>query len=266
MLARCLSESEAFFALKEPWILRRIADLKRGCKTSAAKRRWQQQSKLYLRLLCRKYSTGESLIIKPTNVANNLIADVCHWLPTARVLYLHSGLESFLISNIKKPAETKRNMPSLLEALLKDSNIRSLCRANTDFGKLTFLQTCAAVWLASLHALQRQCEQTAGDRVRSLEMDLLLRSPAVALTLASRFFGRPPTTEQLDQMMSPSVLGTHAKSQSTYSVEQRTHEYVQIFRANRRDIERTIFWAEPIVQQLGVREFMNEIDLRRRSE
>lgn len=265
LLARCLNQSDAFFALKEPWILRRLADQKRQCRSAADKRRWQQHGKLYMRLLCKKYKTGETLVIKPTNVANNLVGDVCRWLPNARILYLYSGLEGFLISNLKKTDETKEKIPALTQAFIDDSDLRSRCRAITDFRQLDFLQTCAVAWLACLHGLASQERVIRGDRVRMLDVDSFLSSPELALTLVSRFFGRPPTTRQLNQMSSLSVLGVHAKAEdgSPYNVAQRTREYVQIFHAYRNAIEKTLYWAEPLIDELGLRKFLRDRELSR---
>lgn len=265
LLARCLNQSDAFFALKEPWILRRLADLKRQCHGAGDKRRWQQQSRLYLRLLCKRYTSGETLVIKPTNVANNLIADICRWLPNARILYLYSGLEGFLISNLKKTEETKSKIPALAQAFISDSDMRSQCRAITDFRGLDFLQTCTTAWLACLYSLSMQHRIIRGDRIRMLDVESFLGSPDVALTLVSRYFGRPPSAQQLNQMSSLSVLGVHAKSEENaeYSAAQRTREYVQVFHANRRDIEGTIYWAEPLIEKLGIRAFLRDTDLGR---
>ena len=266
LLARCLNQSDAFFALKEPWILRRVADLKRQCRSSAERRRWQRQSKLYLRLLCKRYTTGETLVIKPTNVANNLVADVCRWLPNARILYLYSGLEGFLISNLKKTDATKQKIPALTQAFLNDSDVRSRCRAITDFGRLDFLQSCATIWLACLYGLTAQATRIRGDRVRMLDVDSFLASPEVTLTLVSRYFGRPPTARQLNQMSSLSVLGVHSKAEdgAAYSAAQRSREYVQVFHAFRREIEATIYWAEPLIDKLGLRGFLRDRDLSQR--
>lgn len=265
LLARCLNQSDAFFALKEPWILRRIADLKRRCRNASERRRWQQQSKLFLRLLCKRYSSGETLVIKPTNVANNLIADICRWLPNSRVLYLYSGLEGFLISNLKKTDETKNRMPSLMNAFLDDSDIRRRCRPITDFRKLNFLQVCATVWLACLYSLAVQHKKIRGDRVRLLDVDSFLSSPEVTLTLVSRFFGQPPSAQQLNQMTSLSVLGVHAKVDdgAAYSAAQRSREYVQVFYAYREAIEQTVYWTEPLIELLGIRPFLSGRDLGR---
>lgn len=265
LLARCLNQTEAFFALKEPWILRRMADLKRQCRSGSERRHWQQQGRLYLRLLCKRYASGETLVIKPTNVANNLVADVCRWAPDSRVLYLYSGLEGFLISNLKKTDATKAKIPSLMQALVDDYDMRNRCRAITDFHGLNFLQTCAAAWLASLYGLTVQQQKIRGDRVRTLDVDTFLGSPDVALTLVSRFFGQATSARQLNQMTSLSVLGMHAKTSDglTYNAVQRTREYVQVFNAHRNAIVQTVDWAEPLVDLLGIRPFLGATDLGR---
>ena len=111
LLARCLNQVEAFFSLKEPWILRRLADYKRASGRLAAGPRWREFFRNYVRLLCRDFSTGRTPVIKATNVANNLLADVLGYMPDSPILYLYSDLESFLISNLKKPDDTRQKIP-----------------------------------------------------------------------------------------------------------------------------------------------------------
>lgn len=263
LLARCLNQIDAFYALKEPWILRRIADIKRTVSTSADKRDWNQRSKMYLRLLTKNFQSGESLIIKSTNVANNLIGDVCRWQPRTKALFLYSDLESFLVSNIKKTSETKAKIPYLLNAFLMDSNVVGEVNTLTNFKNLTFLQTCASIWIANVYALKQQHEHINTGRVGAINMDLLLRSPTAALTLVSRFFGHAPTSREMLQMTSPEVMGTHAKAsvRRAYSPEMRAREYTSILRSNRREIQSALSWADPLVQRLSLLPFLHEVGL-----
>ena len=94
LLARCLNQIDAFFSLKEPWILRRLADTKRAAPLAEAD--WREKFRQYNALLSKEFSAGRSTLIKATNVANNLVVDVVRLMPASRILYLWSDLRSFL--------------------------------------------------------------------------------------------------------------------------------------------------------------------------
>lgn len=55
LLARCLNEIPAFYALKEPWILRRLADIKREHAGTIPEVHWRQMLQTYLPLLAKQY-------------------------------------------------------------------------------------------------------------------------------------------------------------------------------------------------------------------
>ncbi len=154
LLARCLNGSDAFFSLKEPWILRRMADLKRARAGTVSDPGWRTTFSRYVSLLCRNFRTGRTPVIKATNVANNLLEDVLELMPAQRVLYLYSDLESFLISTLKKSDDTRRKMPGLAQAFLNDGDFARRFPRLCEPARWTLLQSCALVWLVSLYNLK----------------------------------------------------------------------------------------------------------------
>ena len=151
LLARCLNQIDAFFSLKEPWILRRLADIKREHGLNIPEQHWRQMYLTYLPLLAKNYASGQSLVIKATNVANNLIADVAKFSPQQKILYLYSDIGSFLVSNLKKSASTQKKMPGLLASFLKDSDLASRHGQILNSDKHTLLQTCALIWICNIY-------------------------------------------------------------------------------------------------------------------
>jgi len=142
LMARCLNQIDAFFSLKEPWILRRLSDLKRAQRHQINDDYWQQVFSSYLGLIAKNYHGGKSAVIKVTNVANNLLEDVLHYLPGHKILYLYSDLESFLISNLKKPQDTQTKMPGLARNFLADGNFSKKYPHFCNINQLNFLHVC----------------------------------------------------------------------------------------------------------------------------
>ena len=65
LLARCLNGSDAFFSLKEPWILRRMADLKRASAGTVTDPGWRTTFSSYVSLLCRNFRAGRTPLSRP---------------------------------------------------------------------------------------------------------------------------------------------------------------------------------------------------------
>lgn len=262
LLARCLGESAAFFSLKEPWILRRLADTKRDPALKISDREWDPLLLTHLALLARNYRSGKTPVIKATNVANNLFSDILRLLPDHRKLYLYSDLESFLVSNLKKPEETRRKMPELARSFIREEDFAQRFPQFCDIGQLSFLQICALVRAASLYNFQVNADRYGNFNVRTLGMDVFLGRPADTICALSKFFGHEPGAEELAAMVGPGVMDSNAKEpQRGYDRETRRLEADRVAVSNRADIDFALTWAEPLERQLGLPESMRSRQL-----
>jgi len=254
LLARCLARSDAFFSLKEPWILRRLADVKRA---GAPVPEGNEAFVKYLRLLCRNFRSGRLPVIKATNVANNLLPDVLRHLPEQPVLYLYSDLESFLVSNLKKTADTQGKMPGLATSFLADGDFARQYPRMADASRLSLLQVCALVWLASLYNFRQSVGERANPRVATLDAQDFLDDPVGTLGRLSRHFGHQPDAADLQRMADAGTIGTHAKEPTrAYGALQRRVEMDEIRRRHGREIADAMAWAEPAAAASGMMEFM----------
>jgi hypothetical protein len=258
LLARCLNQIDAFFSLKEPWILRRLADHKRVHAHLAASPVWRETFVKNVMLLCRNFDTGRVPVIKATNVANNLLIDVLRFLPGRPILYLYSDLESFLISNLKKTDDTQKKIPALATAFLRDGDFAQRFPQMSDPSSLSFLQVCALIWLVNLYNFKVVVEQQATSQVKTLDARDLLQDLAASLAALSRFFGHAPDAAEVQRMLDPQVIRTNAKEQSTpYGNEQRLIESRQIQSRHVQELAGAMAWIAPLVKELGVLEFMH---------
>lgn len=259
LLARCLGQIDAFFSLKEPWILRRLADHKRANSNLATSTRWREMFCTYLGLLCRNFSAGRIPIIKATNVANNLLVDVLRFMPACRILYLYSDLESFLVSNLKKGRDTQEKIPALAKAFLGDSDFQQKFPDMHDPSRFTFLQVCALTWLVNLYNLTDALKQHAGTRVKTLDSSDLLRDFPQSLNLLSRHFGHQPDPADERRMVAAQIMQTNAKDQSKpYGIEQRQFEMHQIKCRYDHELKDAIAWIDPLARKLGLLDFLRD--------
>jgi hypothetical protein len=256
LLARCLNQIDAFFSLKEPWILRRLADLKRAQGNKIPADLWREMFTVYLALLAKNYQTGRAPVIKVTNVANNLMSDVLKYLPDQKILYLYSDLESFLVSNLKKPRDTQQKMPGLAVAFLSDGDFAQRFPGFSNVPGLNFLQVCALIWIVNLYNFKRSVEKSSSSNVKTLEMTDLLTNMTENLQNLSRFFGHEASPNEIEQMMDPGVTETDAKHQDkVYGRQSKQQETAQILDKHGVEIGKAIRWIKPLVEKLGIQKF-----------
>ena len=259
LMARSLNEIPAFFALKEPWILRRLADIKRQHAGTIPAEHWRLIVSAYVDLLAKQYKSGNSLVIKATNVAHNLLWDVFWLWPERPVLYMHSDVRAFLVTNLKKNRETQQKMPVLLTDFVKDTDIRSRFGVIDVPQNRSLLQTCALIWAANIYTLKCAAEKYGPKRLRCLDMDTYLQHPEATMRSASRLFGHEPNEHDMLRMTSKDVMGRNAKDQHLrYDSATKAGEDERVLAARRVEIEAVVEWIDPLVRELELYEFLRD--------
>ena len=257
LLARCLNQIETFFSLKEPWIFRRLSDYKRANSKLAASPRWREWFCSYVQLLCRNFSTGRTPVIKVTNVANNLLADVLRFLPGSPVLFLYCDLESFLVSNLKKPGDTRQKVPALAQGALGDGDFLREHADLPDVSRLDFLQVCGLYWLVSLYNFRDSMRKHPDARVRTLDVEDFLGDPLRILGEVCRHFGHEPDAAESWRMVDERVMRTNAKDQAApYGIEQRRTEMDRIRSRHGHELRDAMAWIESLAAEPQLSEFV----------
>ena len=246
LLARCLSQSRAFFSLKEPHILRKLADLRRSkhhWSNGEPGSDWGRLLKTHLGLLSKNYSRGDTVIVKATNVANNLMPDILTDAPESKLVYMFCSLEEFLVSNLKKAEDTRQKIPALFHLTAADANFFSAYPAFRTAEERDFLEYCALLWLASNHNFLMQAEAAPPGRVCTLAMNAFLESPREVLSATSRFFGFNANASELDSMTANAVMQRHAKDPNlVYNKGSRERENAAIRLRFGKEISQTALW------------------------
>ena len=77
----------------------------------------------------------------------------------------------------------------------------------------------------------------------------------------SQFFGHPPDDTEMDKMVAAEVVETDAKHpEISYSANTKLLEAEQVLNANRIEIDKTLAWMNPLVEDLGL---MDKLSSRR---
>ncbi|HEY3646208.1 MAG TPA: hypothetical protein VGM16_12790, partial [Gammaproteobacteria bacterium] len=251
LLARSLQRDGRVLALREPLALRRLGDVKRSL--AAHGQQWEPQGPLLLdvvlQLLSKTWNESEAVLIKPTHVANNLAADMLALRREAHGIVLHSDLEAFLVSNLKKQDDTQQKMPMLARIFDADTGYTRRFD-NTSIESLGMLQQAAVIWHAQRLAFQALLASPAGARLRTLDSAQLLADPAAALQAAAGFLGEPLAAEELTGILEGPTWKTHAKDPfSDYDRATREQENRDIAAKHSDQIRYVQRWLEPLLKQ-----------------
>lgn len=254
LLARSLQLEGRTLVLREPWVLRRLADTRRTLLVNG--QAWDARGRalvdMALTLLAKTWQESESVLIKPTHVANSLAEDMLTLRPEAKGIVLHSGLEAFLVSNLKKSDETKQKMPALARIFEVDTGYTRLFK-HLSIESLGFLQLAAVVWHAQMLAFRKLLASPAGSRLGTLDSAILLADPEGSLRAATQFLGYEVRPDELAATVAGPIWTTHAKDPfSAYDRESRDRENQDIMARHGEEIRYVLRWADKLLAQQPV--------------
>lgn len=239
LLARSLDRRGRTLVLREPATLLQLADLKRGLVETDY--RLATMTKPTLGLLARPFETAERVVIKPTNLVNNLIPELLSTCPGARVLVLYDDLEAFLISVLKRPRESERGIASFLQRLLRDAPAGALPGDVLNVADLP--RRAALAWALQMHALSVWLKP--GSRsVRILKTPRLLHNPAGALSAVADWLELDIRSATLREVAAGPIWTHHAKHPAHgYTPARRNEEQVLARRVLAGPLRQGLSWA-----------------------
>ncbi len=205
VIAASLDQPGWCLALKEPRAIVDLADLKRRQQTLKRPGLTQAIFSLY----ARRFDAGEQVLIKPSNFANNLIAEAAH-VSEGRMLMLYSSCRSFLISIIKAGEARRGYVRQLFISLAADDHPQAKWPLTTLLG-LSDLHMAALVWHMQMAAMQ-SAMATLGERAASMDGDAFLLRPHESLEALNAFFQLGITSDELDHRASASALDRDVKT------------------------------------------------------
>ncbi|MDN5865414.1 MAG: hypothetical protein L0I62_09430 [Gammaproteobacteria bacterium] len=243
LLARSLDLPGRSLSLREPAALLQLADLRRGWIETARKE--SGLLSLTLKLLARFREGDERLIVKPTNVVNNIAPTLLKHIPGTRAILLHDDLEAFLIAVLKRPRESARGLTLFLERLLADPSGRQWTRTHPVPEALA--ERAVLVWALQIRALESWLTQDSTADVRTLSAGQLLTSPATVLEACARWSGIPLTAVEADEIASGPAWSHHAKHPgTTYTPADRSADQARARRLFAEPVHKGFAWADKL--------------------
>ncbi|PZU07513.1 hypothetical protein [Sphingomonas sp.] len=204
-----------------------------------------------LRLLARPFSANESVVVKPSNAINALIAPILTLRPQSHALLLHAPLRTYLGSIARKGLDGRLWVRTLLLGLL-DDRLVDLGFSPRDHLGQTDLQVAAIGWLAQ-HALFARTVQTFGPgRVRTLDSARLMADPAIAMGALGRHFGLPLSDRELAEIVSGPAFTSHSKLGTAFGAAERASEGEAGVALHADEIDKVIAWTQAVADTAGI--------------
>lgn len=239
LLARMLDIPPCSLALREPLVLRRLSD------AANAGMDVDRPLRVAIALLSRRWPQGGKVLIKPTHAALNIGSRTIQKVTDGRSILLTSGLEDFLISNLKKPEETQAKAALLAERALNASDLplRLPVAALTPPNVLC----AAALQWAAQRELALTMQRASAGALRQADSCHLFADPLGFAQQCAEWLGLPLSHAQLTTR-NAEVSRWHAKAmQRPYSAAIRVAEKAAVARSFSAVLGSTLDWAERLI-------------------
>lgn len=243
LLARAFDVPGVAMGLKEPVFLNDLVGWKARGGAPADLGRALDAG---LTLFARPFAPGEAIVVKPSNLANNLASAMLTLRPAAAALLLHAPLRTFLGSVARKGMWGRLWVRELLVKQLKDGLVWPGMTIDDYLGQ-TDLQVAASGWLAQ-HALFTRLAARFPDRVRTLDSRALMAEPAAAMAALAVLFG---LDLDVPTVVAGPAFATHSKDGSAFDAAARETELATAD-VHADEIDKVAIWAEAVAATVGL--------------
>jgi hypothetical protein len=241
LVSRLVGEHAALLSLREPAILRFLADA--HFKIDEPESPWnraefEDRLRCHLALWSRTFERDETAVIKATSFVSEMAAHLLDRVSTARAVFMFVTPEIFLqallggaMSDIATSAE--RRLARLH---------RRLGEARWSLADLSPGERVAMSWLSEMSALQAAAEQFPA-RVLWLDFDRFLAEPEKDLAGALRHFGATDATSAARSILAGPIMHRYAKAPAQpFDATVRRHMLDQSAREHEAEIAKGLDW------------------------
>jgi hypothetical protein len=248
LLARALDVPGRVFTLKEPATLN---DLAADRLSATPTPHLAELLDRVLSLFERTMTTGEAIVVKPSNVASNLLELCLAVRPEARALLMFSPLPVFLRSVAKKGLWGRTWARQLFQTLRPTAAFNTGFSAEESF-RQSDLQIAGLCWLMH-HAQFVRVVGRFGERVRTLDSTDLLAAPERALLAVSALFDLGLTRESAASIASGPAFSENSKSMTQgYDRVVRAEEHAAVDAAHGEEIGMVVSWVQSVAQHCRI--------------
>ena len=212
LLAKAADQPGRMLSLKEPEILMDLANIRRtNVKDSRSAAIWAQLAELTFRLMDQPLVSGERNLLKPTNLANNILEALLVSPVKRPIFIIYSDLKSFLTSLLKKQEEGRAFGRKMFNIISLD-----FPQMRTDIGErqlftMTDLQVGALAWHLQMNYLLEMLKHPAGAEIKTIHCDDFLADTSNNLFKIGQHLKCHFTREDVDRRVMGDIFRKNSK-------------------------------------------------------
>lgn len=243
LLSRLLTNDPRMFALREPAILRTLAQVASFPDAATwTAQEFENRLSTSLKLWSRKFDASEVVYLKATSFVSEMAADILSRPYGPRAILMYSAPEIYLAAILGAP-----NSPREAQMLAPDRLRRLEKRLGTSLPALSSMnegEIVAMSWACEMTAL-RKAQDMAGDRAISMDFDNWLAQPLPGLARAFAHYGLAVSDAEVEAILQGPDMHRYSKApEHTYDANLRRALLDEGRRIRRTDIRDGLAWLE----------------------
>lgn len=248
LISRLLGEHKDVLAVREPQILRDLAEItliKDQPQSPWPPQRYTERAALVKSWLSRSFHEGQRAMVKVSSFANELADELIG--PDNKSLFLYVSLSKYL-ETILAGDGSRQEAKMLAEARLSRLNNR-LGAPLENLWELSHVQQIALGWLCEMSTLMQTAAQKNAALIYWHNFETFLKDPQSELLKIAAHFGLTFAPEDAQNLISGPIMNSYSKApEHDYSPDLR-RQLLQQARANfGAEIKSTIGWVEGLAK------------------
>ncbi len=242
LLSRLLGAHPGLFSLREPAILRTLAQIAAEPENSRwAGEQFKQRLSVLLKLWSRTFHPDQRALVKTTSFASELAPQILARPYAPEAIFMFVAPESYLATIIgaeNSPREAQMLAPLRLTRL-NDKLGSDYALAGMSMGEMV-----AMSWACEMTSLDAAA-QIAGNRVLWLDFDMFLREPGSALAACFAHLGVGAAQDQVKAILAGPDMRRYSKApEHGYDAKLRADVLNQARVQHGAEIRRGLDWLE----------------------
>jgi len=248
LVSRLLGELDSVLALREPAILRQLAEVR---VSKPAELDWtgeEQAERLEQveRWLSRVFRADQRVMIKASSFVS----------PLARPLLADRGTALFLFTSLQRYLQTilagdasKQEAAALAD--LRLLRLKQHCGQPLDRkDSLSLAQTAALGWLCEMVTLCDAEDHCPSASIAWMDFDQFLNQPGAQLQAAAKHFGRDLSADSAGDLVSSPIMTRYSKApEFDYSASLREELLTEAAQIHADDIRQTLLWIDQLARR-----------------
>ncbi len=250
LLSRLLGAHESVFSLREPGILRTLAQMR--TEPDSQPRVWtdgqiEERLSAFLKLLSRTFEPRQSPVIKATSYMSELAPQLLSRPTAPKALLMFVKPETYLATILGGP-NTRQEAKMLTAGRLKRLH-RRLGREVWRLASFSEGEGLAAGWAAEMSALV-EARAATGTRTLALDFDAFLEEPEKMLLATFRFLCCDATPEAAGEIIVGPLMQRYSKGlEHAYSPALRREILDGARKTNGAEIAKGLAWLDRAAEE-----------------